>query len=95
MEQVLIFVRNLCNANASELLGEKLGRDLNDPDGYVSYFDVDYLATHTEKESNHYISSTSKDGYLDRSELRHWLRQLWKLRPDLHVRLWKVSLYVL
>ncbi|XP_024388879.1 lysine-specific demethylase JMJ21 isoform X3 [Physcomitrium patens] len=82
---------NLCNANASELLGEKLGRDLNDPDGYVSYFDVDYLATHTEKESNHYISSTSKDGYLDRSELRHWLRQLWKLRPDLHVRLWKCA----
>lgn len=63
---------------------------VNDPENYGLYIDVDNLATHTEKQSNHFISSTSKGGYLDRSELRDWLRRLWKLRPDLHQRLWKV-----
>lgn len=57
-----------------------------------SCLDVDTLATHTEKQSNHFISNTSKGGYLDRSELRDWLRRLWKLRPDLHPRLWKVRI---
>ncbi|KAG0565056.1 hypothetical protein KC19_8G160000 [Ceratodon purpureus] len=56
-----------------------------------SFLDVDNLATHTEKHSNHFISNTSKGGYLDRSELRDWLRRLWKLRPDLHTRLWKCA----
>ena len=57
------------------------------------YLDVDNLAKHTEKQSNHFISNTSKGGYLDRRELRDWLRRLWKLRPDLHTRLWKVRLF--
>jgi len=75
-----------------ELSGGNLGRNLNDLDSYSSYVDVDNLATHTEKQSNHFISSTSKGGYLDRSELRDWLRRLWILRPDLHTRLWKVCI---
>lgn len=68
----MIFVRNLCNVNVSELLGEKLGCDFNDLDGYVLYFDVDYLVIYIEKELNYYIFSMSKDGYLDRSELWYW-----------------------
>lgn len=62
----------------------------NDLDSYSSFVDVDNLVNHTEKHSNHFISSTSKGGYLDRSELRDWLRRLWKLRPDLRTCLWKV-----
>lgn len=85
--------RNLCKSEAGELLIENLERDLYDADSRLSCVDVDNLATHTEKESNHFTSSTSKGGYLDRNVLRDWLRRLWILRPDLRSRLWKVCMF--
>jgi hypothetical protein len=83
---------DFCKAETRERSGRILGHSLSDLDSYSSYVDVDNLATHTEKQSNHFISNTSKGGYLDRGELRDWLRRLWKLRPDLHTRLWKVRI---
>nr|XP_024381426.1 F-box protein At1g78280-like isoform X2 [Physcomitrium patens] len=88
---VALVERNLCKSEAGELLIENLERDLYDADSRLSCVDVDNLATHTEKESNHFTSSTSKGGYLDRNVLRDWLRRLWILRPDLRSRLWKCA----
>jgi hypothetical protein len=57
--------------------------------------DVDFLVQHTEEHSNHFLSNTSKAGYLERNELRDWLRRLWKYRPDLHQCIWKVcNMYI-
>ncbi|CAK9871623.1 unnamed protein product [Sphagnum jensenii] len=53
--------------------------------------DVDFLVQHTEEHSNHFLSNTSKAGYLERTELRDWLRRLWKYRPDLHQCIWKCA----
>jgi hypothetical protein len=57
--------------------------------------DVDFLVQHTEEHSNHFLSNTSKAGYLERTELRDWFRRLWKYRPDLHQCIWKVcNMYI-
>ncbi|CAK9268959.1 unnamed protein product [Sphagnum jensenii] len=53
--------------------------------------DVDFLVQHTEEHSNHFLSNTSKAGYLERTELRDWLHRLWKYRPDLHQCIWKCA----
>ncbi|CAK9218145.1 unnamed protein product [Sphagnum troendelagicum] len=53
--------------------------------------DVDFLVQHTEEHSNHFLSNTSKAGYLERTELRDWFRRLWKYRPDLHQCIWKCA----